>query len=116
MFNRVLLSAFLCCLILPMTPSAQTAPNEVRVHAAGSLRSALIDTASAFEAGQPGVKIKLTFGASGLLKDRIAGGEPTDAFASANMTHPEALSAAGRSGPVQRLRTPCACWCGPDST
>lgn len=109
MLNRVHAAAFLTCLIIPMTVSAQTAPKEVRVHAAGSLRSALIDTASAFEAAQPGVKVKLTFGASGLLKDRIAGGEPTDVFASANMTHPEALAAAGRSGPAQRFARNAMC-------
>ncbi len=109
MLNRAHAAAFLACLIVPMTPSAQAAPSEVRVHAAGSLRSALTDTASAFEAARPGVKVKLTFGASGLLKDRIAGGEATDVFASANMTHPEALAAAGRSGPVQRFARNAMC-------
>ena len=79
------------------------------MHSAGRLRSALTDTASAFEGRPAGVKVKLTFGASGLLKDRIAGGEPTDVFASANMTHPEALAAAGRSGPVQRFARNAMC-------
>lgn len=109
MLNRVHVAALISCLTIPMIPSAQTAPNEVRVHAAGSLRSALNDTASAFEATQPGVKVKLTFGASGLLKDRIVAGEPTDVFASANMTHPEALAAAGRAGPVQRFARNAMC-------
>ena len=43
------------------------------------------------------------FGASGLLKDRLAGGEPAHVFASANMEHPQALAAAGQAGAVQRF-------------
>lgn len=61
------------------------------------------------EATQPAVKLRLTFGASGLLKDRLAGGEAGDVFASANMDHPQALAAAGRSGPVQRLARNAMC-------
>jgi ABC-type molybdate transport system substrate-binding protein len=96
-------------LAAPLLALAQPVPTEVRVHAAGSLRAALTDTAAAFEAAQPGVKIKLTLGASGLLKDRIAAGEATDVFASANMTHPQALAAAGRAGPVQRFARNAMC-------
>ena len=40
------------------------------------------------------------FGPSGLLKDEIAGGARAEVFASANMEHPQALAAAGKSGPV----------------
>lgn len=47
-----------------------------------------------------GPKVVKTFGPSGLLRQRIAGGEPAEVFASANMTHPQALAAAGVSGPV----------------
>ena len=43
------------------------------------------------------IKVKPTFGASGLLKDRIVAGESPQVFASANMEHPEALVAAGRA-------------------
>ena len=109
MLNRVRLTVLLACLASPMTMFAQTTPAEVRVHAAGSLRTALTDSAAAFEAARPGVKVKLTFGASGLLKDRIVGGEATDVFASANMSHPEALAAAGRAGPVQRFARNAMC-------
>jgi len=88
---------------------AQTPPQTVRVHAAGSLRAALTDSARAFEAAQPGVKLALTFGASGLLKDRLAAGEASDVFASANMDHPQALAAAGRAAPVQRFTRNAMC-------
>src|SRR5262245_34829035 len=83
--------------------------NELRVHAAGSLRAALTEVAQAFERSDPAVRIRFTFGASGLLKDRIAAGEPTDLFASANMEHPQALVSAGLAGAVQRFARNAMC-------
>jgi ABC-type molybdate transport system substrate-binding protein len=107
--------AWLCCL-LPCLVVAQTggagagpAPAVLRVHAAGSLRAALVESAAAFEAAQPGVKVQLTFGASGLLKDRLLAGEASDVFASANMAHPQALAQAGRAGAVQRFARNAMC-------
>ena len=73
----------------------------VKVLAAGSLRAALTDAARAFEAAAPGRRVELGFGASGLLKDRLLGGERADVFASANMEHPQALAAAGRAAAPQ---------------
>jgi ABC-type molybdate transport system substrate-binding protein len=75
----------------------------VKVYAAGSLRAPLIEIGRAFEARHPDVAVRDTFGASGLLKDRLMDGERADVFASANLEHPEALAAAGRAGPVQRF-------------
>ncbi|MGB8434258.1 MAG: molybdate ABC transporter substrate-binding protein [Burkholderiales bacterium] len=71
----------------------------VRLYAAGSLKGALTEIADAYTASG-GQKVVKTFGPSGLLRQRIANGEPAEVFASANMTHPQALSAAGMSGPV----------------
>ena len=71
----------------------------VRLHAAGSLRAALTEVARDFTAAQ-GMPVALVFGASGLLRERLEGGEPGDVFASANMEHPEALARAGKAGPV----------------
>ena len=85
-----------------LTSTLATA-QDVRVHAAGSLRAALTDTAKAFEAVQPGAKLAFSFGASGLLKDRLMAGEASDVFASANMAHPLALQKAGKAGEVQRF-------------
>ena len=75
------------------------ASEPVLLHAAGSLRSALTEVASAFEAAS-GQKVEAKYGPSGTLKDEIAGGMRAEVFASANMEHPQALSAAGKSGPV----------------
>lgn len=80
-----------------MSFGALAQPVPVKVQAAGSLRAALTDVARAFEDGMPGAKVELGFGASGLLKDRLAGGERADVFASANMAHPQALAAAGKA-------------------
>ena len=81
-----------------MTISA-VASEPVLLHAAGSLRSALTEVASAFEAAS-GQKVDAKYGPSGTLKDEIAGGMRAEVFASANMERPQALAAAGKSGPV----------------
>jgi ABC-type molybdate transport system substrate-binding protein len=82
---------------------------ELRVYAAGSLRAALTEVARAFESAEPGARVVFTFGASGLLKDRIAAGEPADVFASANMAHPQALAAAGQARDVRRFARNAMC-------
>lgn len=71
----------------------------VQLYAAGSLRAALTEVASSFTA-ESGHQVQAKYGPSGILKDEIAGGAKADVFASANMEHPQALSSAGRSGPV----------------
>ena len=66
----------------------------VQVYAAGSLREAFTEIARQHEArtGQP---VALTFGASGLLRERIEKGEPAQVFASADTDHPRRLAARG---------------------
>lgn len=71
----------------------------IQLYAAGSLRAALTDVAKAFE-GETGNAVQAKFGPSGVLKDEIMAGAKADVFASANMEHPQALSAAKKSGPV----------------
>ena len=80
--------------------AAQPVPlvqGEVMVLAAGSLRRALTEVAAAFERATPDQRVKLVFGASGLLLDRIRNGERADVFASANLEHPQALVTAGKA-------------------
>jgi molybdate transport system substrate-binding protein len=67
----------------------------VRLYAAGSLRAALTVVARAFEKKQPGARIELEFGASGLLRERIEKGELAHVFASADVGHPAKLTADG---------------------
>lgn len=84
--------------------AATPQPNEpiaasVSLHAAGSLRAALLDIADAFET-ETGIPVSGQFGASGLLKDRLVRGEAGEVFASANLEHPQALVRAGLAGPA----------------
>lgn len=71
--------------------AAPAAAEPLRLAAAGSLRAALSEVASAFAAAPGGTPVTETYGPSGLLRQRIAGGEAFDVFASANMEHPEAI-------------------------
>ncbi|MDO9360603.1 MAG: molybdate ABC transporter substrate-binding protein [Polaromonas sp.] len=87
-------------LIVPLAASltmngaqAQVLP-PLQLYAAGSLREAMTDIAQQFQA-QSGRKVALTFGASGLLRERIEKGEPAQVFASADMDHPQRLAQAG---------------------
>ena len=82
-----------------MTPAGLRAEDRVCLHAAGSLRPALREVARAYTAAH-GAKVQAQFGASGLLRVRLEGGEPGDVFASADLGHPLALARAGKSGPV----------------
>jgi ABC-type molybdate transport system substrate-binding protein len=94
---RRLALAFAAMLGLSGAPAAAQEP--VRLYAAGSLRAALTDIAAAFTA-ETGIAVAGTYGASGLLRERIEKGEPAEIFASANMEHPQMLSRSGRLGPV----------------
>jgi molybdenum ABC transporter molybdate-binding protein len=85
-------------LVATMTTPA-IAAEPVLLHAAGSLRAALTEIAAAFETAW-GTRVQAKFGPSGTLKDEIAGGAHAEVFASANMTHPQALAKAGKAGPV----------------
>ncbi len=69
-------------------------PPALVVYAAGSLRGALNIIASDYEA-QSGQKIVLTYGPSGLLRERIEKGEPAQLFASADIEHPQRLAQRG---------------------
>ncbi len=75
--------------------SAQAQPlPPLQLYAAGSLREAMTEVAQQFEA-QSGRKVALTFGASGLLRERIEKGEAAQVFASADMDHPQRLASQG---------------------
>ena len=71
----------------------------VRLHAAGSLRSAMLDIAQAFTAAYH-LRVEPVFSSSGLLRERFEKGEAGDVFASADMGNPEKLQQEGLAGPV----------------
>lgn len=76
----------------PMKTQAASPP--VQVYAAGSLRGALTAIVVDYEK-QTGQSIQLTFGASGLMRERIEKGEHVQVFASADTAHPAKLAASG---------------------
>jgi molybdate transport system substrate-binding protein len=87
--------------------SAAQAADPVRLLAAGSLRAALTDVAEAWTSTSGGA-VSADFAPSGLLRDRILGGEAADVFASANLEHPQAI-AAERGGEVRAFARNTLC-------
>jgi molybdate transport system substrate-binding protein len=71
------------------------APNPVAIAAAGDLRGALEEVKAAFEAGHSGIRLQLTFGASGSLTAQVQQGAPFDIFLAADTGFPEALRKEG---------------------
>jgi molybdate transport system substrate-binding protein len=67
---------------------------ELVVAAAADLSSALKDIADGYEK-KTGVKVKLSFGASGALTQQIQNGAPFDLFFSADMDYPRQLVSGG---------------------
>ncbi len=96
-------------LLASTTPAmTQASRDELSVYAAGSLRTALTDLARAFERDTPAT-VKLSFGAPGLLKDRIEAGEAAQVFASANMDRPQALRNSGKAETVRPFARNALC-------
>ncbi len=84
-----------------MSIAAPALANEAALlHAAGSLRGALTEVSNEFQKATK-IEVKAKYGPSGLLKDEIEGGAKAEVFASANMSHPQALAKASKAGPVQ---------------
>ena len=68
----------------------------MHILAAGSLRAVWQSLMACYQEKD----VLCDFGPAGLLRERIEAGEPCDFFASANMTHPQALLDAGRAQSV----------------
>ncbi|PWC83616.1 molybdate ABC transporter substrate-binding protein [Azospirillum sp. TSH100] len=101
-------TAMLPVALLSSLPARAASAEPVRVYAAGSLKAVLGEVAKAYEATR-GIPVAGTFGASGLLKERLEKGETAEVFASANMDHPSALHAAGLAGPVRAFARNTLC-------
>lgn len=89
--SKPALAAAAACIALAGCVTAPVKP--LNVYAAGSLREAMTAVAQLHEA-QTGERVSLTFGASGLLRERIEQGEAAQVFASADTQHPATLAAA----------------------
>jgi molybdate transport system substrate-binding protein len=87
--------AFVVALVASTTAVGQQ--SSVRLHAAGSLRVAMNEVVRAFK-DSGGPTVVATFGASGLLRERIEQGEPAEVFASADLGNPPAQHILARHG------------------
>ncbi len=93
-FSCTLLAA--CIALSPARSGAQEKRNapEVTVAAAADLSTALKEIGDRYEK-KTGVKVRLSFGASGALTQQIRNDAPFDLFFSADMDYPRQLIAAG---------------------
>jgi molybdate transport system substrate-binding protein len=82
--------------LLFMSTSTLGEEPSLRLRAAGSLRAVMTEISQAFTASG-GVRVDATFGASGLLREGIEMGDPTDVFASADVGNAQLLADAGRA-------------------
>jgi molybdate transport system substrate-binding protein len=75
---------------------------DLSVFAAASLRDALAEVETLYEAATPGVTLTLATDSSATMRTQIEHGAPADVFLSADMTNPEVLVNAGLAdgGPV----------------
>ena len=102
LFARALsLSGALLAVCIVLSPTAGWAQQtksaaEITVAAAADLSTALKELGERYEQ-KTGVKVKLSFGASGALTQQIQNGAPFDLFFSADMDYPHQLIAAGEA-------------------
>jgi len=90
--HRALVAALL--FLAPTLLCSQEKPStELTVAAAADLSAALKDIGDTFEK-KTGIKVRLSFGASGALTQQIHNGAPFDIFFSADMDYPRQLVAA----------------------
>jgi molybdate transport system substrate-binding protein len=93
-FSRVLLAACVFLSTLSGWAQEKNGSPELVIAAAADLSSALQEIGDSYEK-KTGVKVKLSFGASGALTQQIQNGAPFDLFFSADMDYPRQLIAAG---------------------
>jgi len=116
-FPRVLLAA--CILLSTISGWAQEKNGSpaLVIAAAADLSSALQEIGDSYEK-KTGVKVKLSFGASGALTQQIQNGAPFDLFFSADMDYPRQLIAADNadgSSPYQYAVGRLVLWVPADS-
>jgi len=90
-----LVAAFLLCMCIVPAP-AQSGSQALVVAAAADLSSALTEIGANYEKTS-GVKVKLSFGASGAITQQIQNGAPFDIFFSADIDYPKQLIASGNA-------------------
>lgn len=93
-FLKTLLAAALLITTAPGWAQEKPSASELTVAGAADLSAALKEVGDGYEK-KTGVKVKLSFGASGALTQQIQNGAPFDLFFSADMDYPRQLITAG---------------------
>jgi molybdenum ABC transporter molybdate-binding protein len=92
-----------CTLLLTLGVLMLGVPNaraeDLVVYGAGSLREVMTDITADFTK-KTGLSVRIAFGPSGLMRERIESGDKVDLFASADMGHPAKLQKDGRAAGV----------------
>jgi molybdate transport system substrate-binding protein len=81
--------------ILPSRAGQAAEPRSLSVAVAANLKPAFEEIAARFQAANPGVEIRATYGASGIFFAQIANGAPFDLFLSADAEFPARVAAQG---------------------
>ena len=81
--------------ILPTRAGHAVEPGSISVAVAANLKPAFEELAARFQAANPGVQVKATYGASGIFFAQIANGAPFDLFLSADAGLPARVVADG---------------------
>ena len=87
MLHRTLALLLTASLTVP-APATAVEPRSISVAAAANLKPAFEEITKLFQATNPGVEVKSTFGASGTFFAQIANGAPFDLFLSADSEYP----------------------------
>mgnify|MGYP002153781666 CR=1 FL=1 len=91
-WTRLLAPLFALAATLAAQP---TAPKTLAIVAAASMRPALDEAKAAYEKAHPGIRLQISYGASGSLTAQIQQGAPVDVFLSADLAFPEKLAQGG---------------------
>jgi molybdate transport system substrate-binding protein len=97
----------ICLFAIAGVAAPDPAAQDLTVSAAISLKDALGDIASAFEAANPGTDVSLNLGASGDLQRQIEAGAPVDVYVSAASSNMDVLSSRGGIDPRTRRDVAC---------
>lgn len=71
--------------------AVSSAPTSLTIYAAASLKAALAQVKTVYEAANPGTTLKISTDASSALETKIEQGAPVDMFLSADTTNPQKL-------------------------
>jgi molybdenum ABC transporter molybdate-binding protein len=94
--KRLHVLSFAAVLLAGSAASAQTVPGPLVVYSAGSMTGALGAMLKRYTA-ETGQQTDLHTGPAGLMRERIEAGDAVDLFVSANMAHPQKLTAEGKA-------------------